>query len=590
MRLLVLTLTLAVGSVCAQLPDGYWTTDQSQAVLDTTLTVTLDPDLSHLSDAESRAVIELLAAGRIMNHLYETQRHHQAADARQALLKLHNESGNSVATGNLLDLWYLSKGPIATTLENERLAFVPVDPEQPGKTVYPTGLTRDEFDRFLAKNPAASADLLSVRGVVRRATAANIAADIARLDRFPGIDALHLGLREKLETLVPNAKTLYAVPYALAYAPQLGKVRKHLVAAAELLRTESPDFAAYLNNKTRDLLSGNYESGDASWVSGDFDGLNIQIGSYETYDDSLFGVKAFFSASILARDEAKSRALGEAIAGLQAIEDSLPYEHQKTVNTRLPIGVYNIIADFGQARGANTATILPNDADYSRKYGRTILLRNNIMTNPDIFANSKKRFDAVIDACCRDHLSAEGGFDRTLWHEIGHYLGISKTADGRDLDSALADMSDLFEEMKSDLVSLFATPALHAAGYYDDAGMRAVYAGGIRRTLQIVQPRAEQPYQNMQLMQFNFYMENGLIEPSPESGLLVINYDHYHEVVTELLRQVLQIQYAGDRAQARAFVERWNYWDDDLHGGVAARMLGTNAYRRTLVRYEALSN
>jgi len=589
MRLLILTLAFVVANADAQLRDGYWTAEQSQAILDATLEVTLDPDLSHLSDAESLALVELLAAGRIMNALYEAQRHREAADARPALLKLHDESGDSRATQNLLDLWYLFKGPIATTLDNERLAFVPVSPEQPGKTVYPDGLTRDEIDRFLAENPAATADLLNVRSVVRRATASNIAADIAQLDGFPGIDALHIGLREKLESLAPNAKTLYAVPYALAYAPQLGKVRQHLATAAELLRSESPDFAAYLNNKGRDLLSSNYESGDASWVSGDFDGLNIQIGSYETYDDSLFGVKAFFSASILARDEEKSRALEKAIAGLQAIEDSLPYEHHKTVNTRLPVGVYNIIADFGQARGANTATILPNDADHSRKYGRTILLRNNIMTNPDIFANSKKRFDAVIDACCRDHLSSEGGFDRTLWHEIGHYLGVSKTADGRDLDSALADTSDLFEEMKSDLVSLFATPALHAAGYYDDAGMRAVYAGGIRRTLQIVQPRPEQPYQNMQLMQFNFYMENGLIEPSPESGLLVINYDRYHDVVTELLRQVLQIQYVGDRAQAHAFVQRWNYWDDNLHGSVAQRMIDTNAHRRTLVRYKALS-
>ncbi|MDH3350077.1 MAG: NUDIX hydrolase, partial [Gammaproteobacteria bacterium] len=226
---------------------------------------------------------------------------------------------------------------------------------------------------------------------------------------------------------------------------------------------------------------------------------------------------------------------------------------------------------------------------YSRKYGRTILLRNNIMTNPDIFADRKKRFDAVIDACCRNHLSSEGGFNRTLWHEIGHYLGVSKTADGRDLDSALADLSDLYEELKSDLVSLFATPALRRAGYYDDAGMRAVYASGIRRTLQVVRPRAEQPYQNMQLMQFNFYMENGLIGPDPESGLLVINYSRYHDVVTELLRRVLQIQYAGDRARAQAFVERWAYWDDDLHGGLAGRMLGTDAYRRTMVRYKALS-
>lgn len=366
-------------------------------------------------------------------------------------------------------------------------------------------------------------------------------------------------------------------------------MRLHLHAAADLLQQQTPDFAAYLGNRARDLLSGDYESGDASWVSGDFDGLNVAFGSYETYDDKLRGVKASYGVSILARDEDKSRAMQDAIAGLQAIEDSLPYEHQKTVRKRIPVGVYNIIADFGQSRSANTATILPNDADHTRKYGRTILLRYNIMTHPDIFANRKKRFDAVIDACCRNHLTTEGGFNRTLWHEIGHYLGVSKTADGRDLGSALADHADLLEEMKSDLVSSYAAPALRDMGYHDEDGLRAHYADGIRRTLQIVQPRPEQPYQNMQLMQFNFYMERGLIKPDATSGQLIIDYNRYHEVVTELLQHVLQLQFAGDYELAKEFVERWNYWDKNLHGGLAQRMLDTNAYRFALVRYKALA-
>jgi len=589
-RLLTLALVLLAGSANAELPAGYWDTEQSQPILDLTLEVTLAPDLSHLTAAESQAVLELLAAGRVMNDLYEAQRHPEAPIAKRALLQLHDESGNSAATQNLLDLWYLSKGPIATTLENERLPFVPVSQEQPGKTVYPDGLTRDELDAFLTENPASAADVLGVRSVVRRSTTENITADIAQLDLYPGVDALHIGLREKLQALVPREDGLYAVPYALAYAKELGQVRLHLSAAAGLLKRESPDFSAYLDNKARDLLSSNYESGDASWVTGQFDGLNIQIGSYETYDDSLFGVKAFFSASVLARDEERSRELDKAMAGIQDIEDSLPYEQHKTVRSDIPVGVYNIIADFGQARGGNTATILPNDADHSRKYGRTILLRNNIMTDPQLFDSKKKRFDAVIDACCRDHLMPAGGFNRTLWHEIGHYLGVSRTADGRDLDSALADLSDLFEEMKSDLVSLYAAPALLESRYYDDVAIRAVYAGGIRRTLQTVQPRIDQPYQNMQLMQFNFFMEHGLIEPNADSGLLEINYDRYHEIVTDLLRQVLHIQFAGDRAQALEFVQRWGYWDENLHGGLAQRMRDTDAYRRTLVRYEALSN
>jgi hypothetical protein len=535
-----------------------------------------------------RALDELLAAGQIMHALYEQQLHAGAGAARLALDTLHSQNASNTETQNLVDLYYLSKGPITTTLDNERLPFLPVDAADPGKNVYPAGLTRTEIDAYLAAHPDEAKSVLGERSIVRRAAAANIATDLEQLAEFPEIDALHPGLRQQLESLQPDPNQLYAIPYALAYAPQLRIARTHLNLAADAIADESPDFEAYLRNRSRDLLTGDYEAGDASWVSGSFKNLNAQIGSYETYDDALYGVKAFYSASILARDEEKSRALATAISELQAIEDSLPYNHRKRVRSQIPVGVYNVVADFGQARGANTATILPNDADHARKYGRTILVRNNILTNPAIFANRKRRYDAVVDAAFRDHLTLNGGFNRTLWHEIGHYLGVSVTADGRSLNAALADFSDLLEEMKSDLVSLFAAPALREAGYYDDDAMRAHYADGIRRTLQVVQPRPEQPYQNMQLMQFNFFIEHGLVEPRRQSALLTINYDRYHEVVGELLQEVLQLLYAGDYDMAKEFVSRWNYWDENLHGKLAERMQESARYRSALVRYRRL--
>ena len=188
----------------------------------------------------------------------------------------------------------------------------------------------------------------------------------------------------------------------------------------------------------------------------------------------------------------------------------------------------------------------------------------------------------------RDHLTIDGSFNRTLWHEIGHYLGVSLTADGRNLAEALAEYADLVEEMKSDLVSLHAAPTLLEIGYYDEQGLRAHYADGIRRTLQVVRPRPEQPYQNMQLMQFNYFMEHGLIERRGDSALLAVDYERYHEVVSGLLSEVLQLQYAGDYDMAKSFVERWNYWDDRVHGRLAELMRGQTRYRGTMVRYAIL--
>ena len=588
--ILIGALLLCNAVAIAELPEGYWAAEQTQPILDATLKVTLASDLAHLTVAETQALDELLAAGRIMHALYEDQLHPEAHSAKQALDALHYIGAASRDTANLLDLYYLSKGPIVTTLDNERLPFLPVADAAPGKNVYPAGLTREEIDDYLAAHPEQSASLLAERTVVRRTTSENIAADLQTLDQYPAVDALHTGIRTGLAGLEANPSNLYAIPYALAYAAELHTAREHLEAAAAILDNDAPDFAAYLRNRGRDLLSGDYESGDASWVSAEFRNLNLQFGSYETYNDSLLGVKAFYSASLLARDEEKSRALAAAMTELQSIEDSLPYEHQKRVRSEVPVGVYNVIADFGQARGANTATILPNDADHTRKYGRIVLIRNNILTNPEMFENRKQRYDAALDPEFHEHLTMDGGFNRTLWHEIGHYLGVSVTADGRNLGAALAEYADFLEEMKSDLVSVYAAPRLQEIGYFDGEGMRAHYADGIRRTLQVVRPRPEQPYQNMQLMQFNFYMEYGLIEPSDDSALLTINYDRYHQVVSELLTEVLQLQYAGDYELAKAFVERWNYWDEMVHGRLAERMQEGARYRNAMVRYAILDD
>ena len=579
-----LSILLAAAAADAELPEGYWRPAQAQEILDVTLRVQLDPNLDNLSDAEQRALPELLAAGRILNDLYEQQKHADALHARQALFELDDPGA-----APLRELYYLSEGPVATTLDNTREPFLPVDKPASGGNVYPAGLERSEIDAYLAAHPDAR-DIIGERTVVRRATSNNVAADLEMLDRYPVVAGLHSDLRERLQAIEPDAASFYAVPYALAYAPELAQVRHHLDAAADMLQADSPDFADYLRLRSRDLLSSDYEAGDAAWVSGSFNNLNAQIGSYETYDDGLLGVKAFYSASILARDIEKSQALEAAVAGLQAIEDALPYDSRRTVRSNIPVGAYNVIADFGQARGANTATILPNDADHTRKYGRTILVRYNILANPEIFSNRKQAFAAAVAPGHADDLTLEGGFERTLWHEIGHYLGVTKTAEGEDLDAALGAYSDLIEEMKSDLVSLFAARRLLDSGYHDEASLRAHYADGIRRTLQSVKPRPEQPYQNMQLMQFNYFMEAGLIELDPESGRLLIHYDQYDATVMELLALVLQQQRAGDEAATEQFVERWNYWDERLHERLAKRVRENAGYRRTLVRYAALED
>ncbi|HYV10553.1 MAG TPA: zincin-like metallopeptidase domain-containing protein [Pyrinomonadaceae bacterium] len=564
------------------LPTGYWPIEKSQPLIDKTQTIRLSGDLSKLSEGERKAVAKLIEVGQIFQKLYEEQRHPEALASYRALEQLDKRTGSTPATQNLLTLYRLFQGPIATTLENKREPFLPVDPLKPGKNMYPWGITKEQIDEKRS-------DLLDLRTVVRFATAENLKNDIAKLNKYPALQTLHPRLLAELQRLQSGPKTaLYAVPYAVAYADELMKAYGLLNEAADALAKDDDEFARYLRNRARDLLSNDYESGDASWVTGHFKNLNAQIGSYETYDDELFGVKTFFSFCLFLTRQAETAALRQAMKGLQALEDSLPYQNHKKVREDIPVGVYDVIADFGQSRGGNTATILPNESYVARRYGRTILLRANIMRDPNIFESTSGTLAAAIGEQQAKELTPDGNFYRTLWHEVGHYLGVDRTRDGRELDEALQDNSNAMEEMKADLVSLFVAEALHKQGYYSDAQLRSVYAGGILRVLQNNRPRRDQPYNTMQLMQWNFYLENGLLTFDPATKLMQVHYEKYHDVVGKMLEKTLAVQYEGDKAASDRYIDQYTKWDENLHGVIAANIRAQQRYRFRVFKYAAL--
>ena len=564
----------------AQAPVAGWNAQQTREILERTETIRLAPDISHLGPGERQAMAKLIEVGRIFQDVYEAQRHHQALAARAGL-----NPGSGEAT-----LYRLFQGPIATTLDNRRVPFLAVAEPPPGKNVYPLDLGQAEYDAYIAAHPDRRAELTHLRSVVRRADAASLERDIAKLRQYPVLHTLHPGLRGRLEQLAaaPDRTQLYAAPYSVAYADEMVRASALLFDAADSVEGEDEEFARFLRNRARDLLSDDYESGDAAWITGRFRNLNAQIGAYETYDDELSGTRAFYSLNVLARRPQETEALRRGLQGLQAVEDSLPYERRKRVREDIPVGVYDVVADFGQSRGGNTASILPNEAYLARRYGRTILLRANIMRSPQIFSAGSSAWSAVVAPEFTPHLTADSQFNRTLWHEIGHYLGVDRTSDGRDLDVALGADANLLEEMKADLVSLFAGRELRRNGYFNDDQLRSHYASGVFRTLQNNRPRRDQPYQTMQLMQFNWLLDRGVLRFDPAGGRLSIDYGRYHEAVGALLREVLAIQDAGDPARSDAFVRRWSNWDDARHGRIAQAMRDTQRYRYRLFTYAEL--
>jgi hypothetical protein len=183
-----------------------------------------------------------------------------------------------------------------------------------------------------------------------------------------------------------------------------------------------------------------------------------------------------------------------------------------------------------------------------------------------------------------------GELNHTLWHEVGHYLGVDRTSDGRALDVALRENHNLIEELKADLVSMFVAEGLQKRGYHTVEQLREVYGAGIHRVLNETKPDRDDPYGTMTLMQFNYFMERGVIAFDRPSGTITIEYGKFHEVVAAMLREVLELQYRGDKAATDTFIERYAIWQDDLHGVLGKKILAASKYKRWLVNYTALGD
>lgn len=569
-----------------KLPRGYWGPDRVRPILDSTQIIRFETDLSALGPGERAAIDELVAAGRILQDLAEHTEHHQALDARARLQALHDRLGHPAETADLVDLYAISQGPIATTLDNQLLPFLPVDGWVPGRNVYPWGIDAAQIEAFLAAHPERRPDILGLHTVVRRTTPTALRRDLTTLRGHRELAALHPGLEARLTALASarDPEPLYAVPYSVAWPKRILALADRLWHAAAALEPEDQDFAAFLRQRSRDLLTDDNEAGDAAWVRGSFGPVDVVVGAHEPYDDDLFGAKAFFGLSILLRDEPSTRELRQRTRHLQAIEDALPIDRHRVVAPDIPVGSFDVVAAFGQGVAVD-AEILPNDPDLIRKYGRKIALRRNTTVQPEVVERVARRWRAVMAPVHHAELTPEGIFRQITWHEVGHYLGPDGTRDGRTFEQALGEDGPPLEELKAELCSLFACEWLGRIAAFSPDEVRAVVAYLLAGTFRPNRPLRSQPYATIWHLLGNHLFEAGVLRLADDG----VHVDHVRlpAEAERLLAETLAIQDHGSRAESNAFFERLAAWDD-RHEQIAARIKASERYRFRHARFAIL--
>lgn len=169
-----------------------------------------------------------------------------------------------------------------------------------------------------------------------------------------------------------NKKGLLAtVSYHKEYQVYLKPISDILSKAAKT--SSNPTFKEYLNEASKCLLNGDYESIDKAWLKIKNSNVYFSIGPYERYLDKLFFLKRSYQASvgIIAKKETTS-----ATEIRNILYDTFNHKDQSIMpQHNIEMQVINCIASSGLlSRLFFTREYLPSDSATTQKYGAKVLI------------------------------------------------------------------------------------------------------------------------------------------------------------------------------------------------------------------------
>ena len=484
-------------------------------------------DSTHLSMREQQMVGKLVEACQNLESIYWRQSDPEG-------LKLYQSLAVSREPKDIALSRFLRINGSRFDLINSDAPFVGSAPRPPGRGLYPSDLTHEEFDRYVAAHPDQKAALYDPWTVVRR-----------------------------------KGATLETIPYHVAYKQWVDPAAKALRDAAEL--SDDPPFAKFLRMRADALQSDRYFDSDIAWVSLVNPKFDVIFAPYETYLDDFLGVKTSYGAAVLIRNEAESRKLDVFQKYVPDIQDSLPLAAEDRPSKRglfSPMEVMDAPYRAGDLRHGYQAVAdnLPNDPRIHEQKGSKKIFFKNFMDARvnDVILPIAMRLLRADEAALA---SAEGYLSTTMMHEISHGLGpaFARTSSGRrDVREAIGPTYSGLEEAKADVVGLYGLKWLMDRGDLPKDKLNGYYASEVAGIFRTVRFGVAEAHGRAEIMEFNFYSERGAIARDASSGRYAIDFSRMAEAVAALAKELLEQEATGDRARVEAWFAKYGATPPDL--------------------------
>ena len=492
--------------------------------------IAMNPDVSFLNPEERQVVNLLIQAAELMNPIYLRQRSAENPQMRAAI----EASGNAA----LLDMFDLHFGPWDTLAENH--AFHGARPMPPGAGFYPTDLTKEQFDAYLAANPGEREALTSGYTVVKR-----------------------------------QGDRLVAVPYSVEYKEWLEPAAKLLEEAART--TSNASLKRFLNLRAQAFRTNEYYESELAWMDVTGTPIEVVIGPYEVYTDSLHGTKTAFEAFVTVQDPKESGALSHYKELLRDMEQNLPVE-DRYKNFNRPFNSPILVADQVHGGGDNVPGVqtvafnLPNDERVREAKGaKKVILANVLGAKYDRILGPMAEFVMVPEQARL--VSKKYMTNETLFHELSHSLGPGTiTLDDRQttVNAELKDLYSASEEAKADVMGMYNILYMMRRGELPAAERSqalATYFAGIFRAVRF---GIDEAHGRGAALQYSYLREKGAFEWVPEQKRFRVDFDRMEQGLRDLTADLVRLQGNGDYEGTKAFFERYARLDDEARAVLAA--------------------
>lgn len=466
----------------------------------------LTADISHLSENEKQILSICFDVADIMEDLFWRQ----TIGDRDNFL-------NNIADANTKRLATIHYGPW-DRLNNNKPFIAGIGEKPKGANFYPADMTKEEFEAL------ADDSKTSLYTLLRR----------------------------------DEAGALITVPYREAYKEELTKASDMLKEAAAL--AENAGLKKYLELRAEALITDQYQASDFAWMEMQDANIDFIVGPIENYEDALYGYKAAFESFILIKDLDWSAKLAKFSAMLPGLQEGLPVEaeYKRDVpGSKADMNAYDVVYYRGDCNaGSKTIAInLPNDEEVHVAFGSRKLQLKNAM---------KAKFDKIlvpisnelIDPEQRKYIKFNAFFENTMFHEVGHAMGIKTTVDGsQTVREALKEQYSAIEEGKADIMGLYLVTQLYEMGELTEGEVMdnfVTFFAGIFRSSRF---GAASSHGKANMMRMNYFEETGAYTRN-EDGTYTVNFEEMHAAMISLMQKILDIQGNGDYQAAKEWVQK----------------------------------